>query len=498
TTISLFALAFAIRAGVALSLQFDGLYGQDPFAYFKQAVAIAENLPRGELPPRDFFWPNGYPLLAAVFMWAMGKTASAAQLVNLLFGAALAPLVYALSQAVLPKHGHQSGILAGLIVAVAGQPILSSVVAMADIPSLFWATLGTLLLARVWDGNKYDPRKLALAGAALGLAVITRWVYALLAVPFAIFALYQIRKHKTPWWHLAAPTLVGMAILIPQVWLSSTRPGNVSYGWLVGWRPWNALTREFSHVDGYYNYLLPTGLFYLQPAGHPSFMFPLFGLAAAWGLWQLWRAAQNKHHWEMLILIAGWGIVIYAFFAGFPYQNLRYGLAIYPPLLVLAGFGSSELLNMVAPKWFPKPTFWKLAIQLGIAFSLLSTSLWAARANYRFLTPQNHSKAIAQQIEATLPEDATLLAFGITLTLEYYTNINVLEFFYFDSGKLEALIAETNPTYLLLDTQNIATQWQGKALDTNYQWLQDNTILTQLAYYPPYTLFQIQAHDAEK
>ncbi len=38
----------------------------------------------------------------------------------------------------------------------------------------------------------------------------------------------------------------------------------------------------------------------------------------------------------------------------------------------------------------------------------------------------------------------------------------------------------------------------GKALVTNLQWLQDNTILTQLAYYPPYTLFQIQAHDAEK
>ncbi len=88
----LFIFAFLIRAYFLVDFSFDGLYGQDSFAYFNQAVALAENLPRGHLPPLDFFWPNGYPLLAAVFMWIFGKTEIAALLPVLLTGAALAPL----------------------------------------------------------------------------------------------------------------------------------------------------------------------------------------------------------------------------------------------------------------------------------------------------------------------------------------------------------------------------------------------------------------------
>ena len=106
--------------------------------------------PQGRLPRTDFFWPNGFSLLAALFMLMVGKTAPAAQFVSLLCGAALAPLVYGLSRELFPTRGHTAGILAGLIITVAGQPILSSVVIMADIPALFWAVLAAWLLVCAW------------------------------------------------------------------------------------------------------------------------------------------------------------------------------------------------------------------------------------------------------------------------------------------------------------------------------------------------------------
>ena len=59
TAIFLFLLALLIRLAVIVHWRFDGLYGQDAFAYFQQAVAIAERLPHGPLPSTGFFWPEG-------------------------------------------------------------------------------------------------------------------------------------------------------------------------------------------------------------------------------------------------------------------------------------------------------------------------------------------------------------------------------------------------------------------------------------------------------
>ena len=213
TPLFLFIVALFIRLAVIAIWQFDGLYGQDAFAYFQQAIAITERLPQGRLPPTDFFWPNGFPLLAALFMLMVGKTAPAAQFVSLLCGAALAPLVYGLSRELFPTRGHTAGILAGLIITVAGQPILSSVVIMADIPALFWAVLAAWLLVCAW--RKPGQRWWLLgAGAALSLAVITRWLYVLLVPAFGAYTLYQMHRHRSPWLYVLLPVLIGSSVLL--------------------------------------------------------------------------------------------------------------------------------------------------------------------------------------------------------------------------------------------------------------------------------------------
>ncbi|HEY0582025.1 MAG TPA: hypothetical protein VGE94_07565, partial [Chloroflexota bacterium] len=69
TRLSLVALGLVIvvpTGAIALSRGFDGLYGQDAFAYFEYATTSVRQSILHLAPLEPFFWPPGYPLLVAV------------------------------------------------------------------------------------------------------------------------------------------------------------------------------------------------------------------------------------------------------------------------------------------------------------------------------------------------------------------------------------------------------------------------------------------------
>jgi 4-amino-4-deoxy-L-arabinose transferase-like glycosyltransferase len=530
----LFLLALIIRLAVIFFWQFDGLYGQDAYAYFQQAVAITETLSNGHPPPADFFWPNGYPLLIVLTMLFVGQTAWAGQLAVLLCGAALAPLAYLLCQDLFAKFDNRmvtrryiGGVLAGLIIAFAGQPILSSVVIMADMPALFWATLAVWLVVRAAEfeqgGGRAGKRRRFLtpvpplpcspsllffaAGAALALAIISRWLY-VLSVPALM--LYVVFKY----WHAnpglsgrskaslalrqAWPAVLsGVIILAPQVWLSLNQPEGLAHSFLLGWSPAHFWQRQFENSEGHFSYLLPMSVFYAQPAGHPAYIFPLLGLVSFRAMWRLWQIKESGP----LILLLGWAAPVYLFLAGISFQNFRFGLSLYVPLVILAGFGVEDLMSRskispapTCPRWSTGVLLRSPAvIQAIIILSLLGMLLWAYPMLNSFLTAQNQSKIIARQVEQTLPPKATLITFNLTLTLQHYAQLNTLELFYLDENSLKTLTEASNPLYLLLDLNSIETQWQGKTPQINYQWLKENTSLSEIATFPPYVLFRVKA-----
>jgi hypothetical protein len=110
-----------------------------------------------------------------------------------------------------------------------------------------------------------------------------------------------------------------------------------------------------------------------------------------------------------------------------------------------------------------------------------------------FLTTQNQSKVIARQVEQSLPSEATLVTFGLTLTFQHYTGLNPVELFYLDEISLKALTESPGPIYLLLDLNSIETQWQDKTPQINYQWLEENRTLHEIGAFPPYRLFEVSA-----
>src|SRR4051794_1138174 len=87
--LTLAALCAALALLVRVLWTFDGLYGQDAYAYFRYAAGLWRNEP---LP--IFYWPAGYPLLVAPLLPFAGWSSFAGQLVSILSGAAASALTF--------------------------------------------------------------------------------------------------------------------------------------------------------------------------------------------------------------------------------------------------------------------------------------------------------------------------------------------------------------------------------------------------------------------
>jgi hypothetical protein len=76
-----FAVAMGVAAATSVCFPFDGLYGQDAFAYFRYARALWPHV-LGGAPLPDLYWPIGYPATVALLLPLAGGGPAAGQIVN--------------------------------------------------------------------------------------------------------------------------------------------------------------------------------------------------------------------------------------------------------------------------------------------------------------------------------------------------------------------------------------------------------------------------------
>src|SRR5262249_35149002 len=134
-------------AGMAWQRGFDGLYGQDAYAYFEYAVRSVRDSLEHHTPLGPFFWPPGYPILVALASFVLGSTPLAGQAVSLAMGAVV-PVFTALIVRELWPTEPALAVLAGVLAAMPGQLWQSSVVVMADTTGLALATFAAWALTR--------------------------------------------------------------------------------------------------------------------------------------------------------------------------------------------------------------------------------------------------------------------------------------------------------------------------------------------------------------
>lgn len=482
--VSIFVGSLLLRILIISPSQFDGLYGQDSYAYYDYAQAIKSSLlTTTPLPP--FFWPLGYPFLLAISQMIFGVQPIVAQSITLILGTALAPLVYFLARQLrVSKFG---SLTSALVMTFCGQALQSSVVIMSDIPALFWGSLSSLCLVRYLNTSTQasSTRWLRATVILLTFAIVTRWLYLLLIIPYTVATLvtWQGRIH---WRDIFATVYIAGLVFLPQWLHSRTNPApTINHEWVASWSPANTFSQSFNNSDGRFDYEKPNIIYYAQPYFDTYYLAPILTPFGVIGLYALWR----KRSWQTY-LITSWAIIPYLFLSGIPYQNIRFPLIVSPAVAILVGFGFDAFASLLHQVSKPKLVQFFLTNVLILALGIM----WS-RANETisvFITNQQRDKLVAQWASKYIPIDATVYSFGLTLTLKHYTALNVYELYYETPQSLAAKSTTFNTEYLLINVWNIENQWVGREPQLDYHWLRDERGIEQVGRYGNYTLFKIR------
>ena len=486
----------AVAALVVLALTgFDGLYGQDSFAYFHYATGPLRQGLLHLQPPPAFFWPPGYPLLVALTSAIVGINPLAGQIVSIAAGAAV-PAFTILLAAEMSKSDQPEAtnrrwqlipLLAGLIVAVTGQLLQSSLVVMADTLGLALATAGAWAFVRYRRTGK--ARWLAISAAAFAGAIITRWIYGLVALPFALWSLVLLarRPRRVALRHGAgaatvAATILG-PVLVPAI-AGLITGGTASFAGdlqVYSWSPLNALRRVFMTADGELSYTLPNGIYYAIAPALWWYFSPALALLVLPGL----RAVLRRGAMPSAYLLVAWVAIVYAFHAGAPWQNPRFALAYLPPLAILAALGFAQLQSAAHQKIRQAATITLVGgLALAAAGSVVLTN--------EFIERKQNDVATVRWSERLAPANGQLLTFGLTATFQQYGRLETLDLSELGSAKIEALLSDGRPTLVLLDVPGIERQWTGRPPWVNYRSLRDGPGLVPLGVRNGVTLFLVR------
>jgi 4-amino-4-deoxy-L-arabinose transferase-like glycosyltransferase len=476
----LFVGNILLRLAFLLPTGFDGLYGQDAYAYYDFAQELRSALSEGRA-PGSFFWPLGYPALLAIEQALLNTHPQTAQLINILMGSALAPLVYYLARQL--GGGRLTAFTAGIIMGLCGQALQSSLVLMADIPALFWGVVSAVALWHFVHSERSSA--LFICGLTLALASITRWLYLVLAIPW-LLTLLIVWRGRIRWRASLLAAFAALLVLVPQLVYSRTNPNPVlNHAWVEGWSPANAFARVFDNVDGHFEYATTNLAFYTQPFYEAYYLAPVFTPFMLLGLWDLYRRKQVA----TLTFLLPWGLLPMLFLVGIPYQNIRFPLIVFPAVAILAGFGLGRAADWLKDRY--KPMLWRAALGVILIVGAAGTLNASRNIIGTFIANQQRDKEAAAWTAANVPAGETLYAFGLTLTLKHYTALNVYEIFYETPETLAEKWGRGQDDYLLLNVWSIENQWVGLTPEIVYEWFREQRGLTQIGRFQNYTLFKV-------
>jgi hypothetical protein len=497
--------------GIALFERFDGLYGQDPFAYFDYAMGPVRQSLLDLRPPPPFFWPPGYPIAVALASLPLGVSPLVAQLVSLVAGALVPVFTVLLAREIWPSaragshvlvpagsalsdtsSNTEVAVLAGLLVALTGQLWQSSVVVMADTLGLALATAGIWALAR-YGRRGHRPGWLLLAAMLMAAATLTRWIYGLVGIPCVVFALHALARHPR---RAEAFAHAGAAALVTGIFLGPVLVGAADeavrsgggiapfagnfqvYRWSPGW----ALGREFVTPDGRLSYETPTGLYYALAPARWAYFTPIIAPFILPGVWVVLRRRAAAP----LVLLLGWAAVVLAFHAGSAYQNFRFTLAFLPPLAILAAIGVRQVAGAL-----PRATLPAAAGAMAIGLALMAAA--GLHTTRTLIAYKHRTLEVVRWTETRTPADARLLTFDLTSTFRRYSHLQTLELYDQDPDRLDGLVTSGAPVFLLVDTAHVARQWADQSPGRNVRWLERGPGLTGLGDEHGFTLFAVGA-----
>lgn len=497
TAFLIFAGSVAIRLHILSGIAFDGLYGQDAYAYFRYGQDVYESIAALRV-PGQMYWPLGFPLLVAAGFLPGDVSPETAQIVVMLSSGLASTFMFLLVDKLGQHLGWKrldaavTGIVAALLLTFSAQFLQSSVVVMSDAPGVMWALLSawTLVEYAHYLDSSTAYRWILSTSFALGMAGITRWIYFLLAVPWSLYVLtawgWRIRWRDD----LLAIIPAGIILALQLLHSSSTPDAFYTHDWLEDWDITHAVQRDFVNADGSFHYNHTVSEFYLHTLGDnyyvSTYLLPLFALGVLALFWRL-RCTQG-----IILLLAGWFAVTYGFLIGIPYQNIRFALAFHPVAIILIALGFGVVWHFLRIR--PRPGWlMRIALLAALFFPLQMTYDAGLQRIDEIAITKNDDLAAIEWAKSRIIEDhATVYTLNLWLMMETYAPQHDIKQIYYETPEsLSKTIVPLQPTYLLLNMWAINNQWRGKEPWIAVQWLREHHHIMRIGRHGSYFLYRI-------
>jgi len=466
--ILLFATALIIRIAFLLDSGFDGLYGQDAYAYLNWSENFRNEILSFNIPKKFFYWPVGYFLITSFVSLIIPLPMKTVALgVSIISGSLLAPAVYRLAKEIsavaLGKESAEViALYSGLIVCFSGTLIKSSVVIMSDALAVLLITCGIYYLIK-YSGD-YSLPELVKAFIFLALAVMTRYAYALCIVLFlTVITTAYFRSGRS--FEVIKAALIsltaGLIVSIPELYYM------INYGisyfqyegdnptWASSWSILNFFRSSFVTFDGVKDYRFINSVYYLAPIFHPLYL-SVFGFTFLAGCMRL-----IKLRYLMLIFTA-WFLPFYFFLSGVPYQSLRYAIGYLPLFIIISATGlSSARLSS-----FKKNVFFVTGIVVLLA---------AAYIHFIKFNQQKQTELeVAEYVRTNFNDRDMILSYDVTFAIEHYSAYDVTEFATCPLNDIKNITEANGTVYLILPIEKIRTQYKGFDMERKLDYLLAN------------------------
>lgn len=450
---------------------FNGLYGQDSYAYVEYGSWLQTWIAGGDL-PEAFFWPAGYPTLGALLGYIVGDLTFAFQLISMLSMSLTVGLLASLgSRSLSPRT---SILLSIACIALSPYLLRSGLSCMSD-------SLAVAIMAlSLWIGEKYreDGRSGWLIGLIFLLAYGT-WV----RYPLGLLLGAVVLMHLPIAWKKRQflPLLIGILFAGIPLYLHLRLQANAvpNHHFLESWTPQNWFKRAFVMKDGTFSYKIPNLPFALGPFYHPGYL----GLATILVPLSLlgWRKMDRIGKGYLITI----GLFI-LFIAGIPFQNTRF-LVVLIPLCALYFYRSSSMIESRLDK--------KTGVLLSLVLGLVVLNIGIVYyANAQFWNSAQKEQRIATAVKGFNPE--RVYTFGMDGVIRHYLpQTKVINLWNEDlsPGEWATSNHPGSRDFLLFNETQFAEQWAGKSPMVNWEHLNQTYQLDSLAIFEGgWTLHEIR------
>jgi 4-amino-4-deoxy-L-arabinose transferase-like glycosyltransferase len=304
---------------------FDGLYGQDPYEYYRYTKELVDYFKNGNH-PGDYFWPIGYPLTGAILNILIPSTSLSLQLVSIISCSIVLIYTNKIIHHIFPNQNKDGKAYLFLFFCLSPFVFRFAITIMSDM-----LTLATLLSGSYYCLKYIQQGKLwsiILGMLLLGCSIMTRYAVAVLIAPIIAYLIITMIKQKKHLWHFPILLIFAFLPMIPHLMIRNDNATQfLFHQWLINWSPMNWFSRSFKTTEGYNVYKLPNILYNFLGIFHPRFF--VFGMIII-------ALGFKKFKWSSDIKILLISVLLYlVFLSGIPFQNNRFLLLTLPFILVI-------------------------------------------------------------------------------------------------------------------------------------------------------------------